>query len=133
MDMLLQAIQVQAQTKTAFLTLKPSEVQSDSTSVAVSSIIRRLLSGVKVVLGIHGSNIYFLSRRGWICSLSTKLMPDPRHYTRHFFIPSFWQTGRDSLIKVVSKHSVAFAYRDDFVVFHRFLDNEVRISFDEVR
>ncbi len=132
MDMLVQAVQVHTHTKTGFLALSPSEVQSDSTSVAVSSLIRRLLSGVKVVLGIHGSNIYFLSHRGWICSLSTKSLPDPRHYIRHFFIPSFWQTGREPLIKIVSRHSVAFAYRDELIVFHQFLDNEFKISFDEV-
>ena len=132
-NLLVQMIQIPAQSgTTAILMLDPSQVQSPSAEVPVSSTTRKFLDGVKTLLGFHSSRIFFLSRRGWICSLSIKTLSDPKFYTRHCFIPPFWQTGGEASIKIVSRNSVAFAYRDDLIIFHRFLDINDKVLFDEI-
>lgn len=131
-NLLVQMIQISARSGTAILMLDPSQIQSSSTEVSVLSTTRKFLGGVKTVLGFYSSSIFFLSRRGWICSLSIKTLSDPKFYTRHFFIPPFWQTGSEASIRIVSRNSVAFAYRDDLILFHRFLDINDKIFFDEV-
>lgn len=130
-NLFVQMIQMSAQSGTAILTLDPSQIQSPSKEAPVSSAIRKFLGGVKAVLGVHSSSIFFLSNRGWICSLSIKTLSNPTFYIRHFFIPPFWQTGSDASIRIVSKNSVAFAYRDSLIIFHRFLDVNEKVHFDE--
>ena len=129
---LVQIIQMPAQSGAAILMLDPSQIQSPSTEVSVSFTTRKFLGGVKTVLGFHSSSIFFLSRRGWICSLSIKTLSDPEFYIRHFFIPSFWQIGGEASIRIVSKNSVAFAHRDDLILFHRFLDVNEKVFFHEI-
>lgn len=134
LDLLVRTVQIQADGKTTgFLTLNPTRIDAESDSVEVSGTIKKLMSGVKAILGIQGTNLYFLSRSNWICSMSTKLITGSSglHYTRHFFIPSFWQST-SPLTKIVSRHSVASAYRDNLAIFHGFLSNDTRIYFDQV-
>lgn len=87
LNLLAQIIQMPAQSAAAILTLDPSQIQPTSAEVAVSRTTRKFLGGVKSVLGFHGSSIFFLTRRGWICSMSIKTLADPKFYLRHFFHP----------------------------------------------
>lgn len=85
---------------------------------------------MKDVLGVYRSNLYFQSTQGWICSLSLKTLPILKSYTRHFFIPALWQTGTDfDLVgTVVPSKSIAFAYKDELVIFYSFLEFEDKID-----
>lgn len=56
-------------------------------------------------------------------------MSDTLFYTRHFFIPPFWRAGGKSLIEVLSKNSLAIAYRDDIVIIQGFMDFAHKVYF----
>ncbi|KAK4197921.1 hypothetical protein QBC40DRAFT_99201 [Triangularia verruculosa] len=120
--------------ETGFLTLDLSKVSVSAPlpSIEVSLVTRKLLSPIKSVLGLHKSTLYFISGRGWVCSISLKNLPSSKSYTRHFFIPSVWQTadGQGPMAKVVSKgSSVAMVYRDEVVVLSGFLEFEHKTVF----
>ncbi|KAK4172588.1 hypothetical protein QBC36DRAFT_72161 [Triangularia setosa] len=120
--------------ETGFLTLDLSKVSltSPTPSVEISLVTRKLLSPIKSILGLHKSTLYFISGRGWICSISLKHLPSSKSYTRHFFIPSVWQMadGQGPMAKVVGKgSSVAMAYRDEVVVLSGFLEFEHKTIF----
>ncbi|KAL2024321.1 hypothetical protein VTK56DRAFT_8803 [Thermocarpiscus australiensis] len=124
--------------KTAFLTLdlgKVGDLRKANTTqvVQVGCAARQLASGVKSLLGIYRSSLYFLSGRGWVCSIGLRHLAESRSYVRHFFIPSVWQTGggEPMIARVVSKSSVVMAYRDEVVVFQGFLEFEHKTSFEE--
>ncbi|KAL2257576.1 hypothetical protein VTK26DRAFT_9458 [Humicola hyalothermophila] len=122
--------------------------------IEVVCTARKLLSQVQSVLGIHRSSLFFVSGRGWVCSVGMKSLvgggaertgsggggggsnggsgsgsKSKAGYARHFFIPSVWQTGGELIAKVVSKTSVAMAYRDEVVVLQGFLEFEHRTPF----
>ncbi|KAK7967027.1 uncharacterized protein PG986_001304 [Apiospora aurea] len=86
------------------------------------------LPEVKFVIGFHRSELYFLTRQGWVCSLNAKHLPSLKSYTRHFFIPPLWQAGNDFAGRVLSSKSLAFAYRDELVIFNRFLEFEEKVD-----
>ncbi|KAL2197117.1 hypothetical protein P885DRAFT_36369 [Corynascus similis CBS 632.67] len=135
-----------ASTKTGFLTLDLSQLDDSNktptmttttttttNSVMVQCVTRRLASDVKSVLGVYRSSLYFLSGRGWVCSIGLKNLAASRSYVRHFFVPSVWQTGSSAelMARVVSKTTVAMAYRDEVVVLQGFLEFEHKTSFGE--
>ncbi|KAK0747438.1 hypothetical protein B0T21DRAFT_322337 [Apiosordaria backusii] len=120
--------------ETGFLILDLSKISlpSPPPSAEISLVTRKLLSPIKSILGLHKSTLYFISGRGWVCSTSLKNLPSSKSYTRHFFIPSVWQTadGHGPIAKVVSKgSSVAMAYRDEVVVLSGFLEFEHKTVF----
>jgi hypothetical protein len=131
-----QTLEIPNTTMTGFVTLDLSQISSSSplpTQIDVSIIQRHLVSRIKAVLGIHRSSIFVLSSRGWVYSLGVKALGSAKSYTRHFFIPSVWQTGGETLARVVSKrNTVVFAYRDELAVFQGFLDFEAKTFFEEV-
>ncbi|AEO61999.1 hypothetical protein MYCTH_2312871 [Thermothelomyces thermophilus ATCC 42464] len=119
---------------TGFLTLDLSQLSdpAETTSIAAQCVTRRLASQVKSVLGVHRSSLYFLSGRGWVCSIGLKNLAASKSYVRHFFIPSVWQTGgAEPMARVVSKTTVAMAYRDELVVLQGFLEFEHKTPFGE--
>ncbi|KAK4102558.1 WD40 repeat-like protein [Parathielavia hyrcaniae] len=138
---LLQTIAMPHSSRTGFLTLDLSAIDdpATATSVQVACTARQLVSHVKSVLGIHRSSLFFLSGRGWVCSISLKsLNPNSAgssskagYYIRHFFIPSVWQTGGEPIARVVCKTSVAMVYRDEVVVLQGFLEFEHKAVFEE--
>jgi hypothetical protein len=87
---------------------------------------------VKFALGIHKSELYFLTRQGWICSPSFKSLPSLKSYTRYFFIPPLWQVGTDFVGAILSSKSVAFAYRDEPVIFKEFLEFEDKVAIEKM-
>ncbi|KAK3304655.1 uncharacterized protein B0T15DRAFT_250070 [Chaetomium strumarium] len=121
--------------RTGFLTLDLSKITDPSTTTTqvleITCTSRRLVSHIRSVLGIYRSNLYFMSGRGWVCSISLKNLAASKSYVRHFFIPSVWQTGGEPMARVVSKTSVVMAYRDDLVVLQGFLEFEHKTLFEE--
>ncbi|KAL2192949.1 hypothetical protein P885DRAFT_64419 [Corynascus similis CBS 632.67] len=118
-----------ASTKTGFLTLDLSQpddsnktptmtTTTTTNSAGMQCVTRRLAFDVKSVLGVYRSSLYFLNGRGWVCSISLQNLATSRSYMRHFFISSVWQTGSSAVLmaRVVSKTTVAMAYRDEVVV-----------------
>ncbi|EAQ84065.1 hypothetical protein CHGG_10469 [Chaetomium globosum CBS 148.51] len=122
---LIQTTTLPASPLTAFLTLDLSTLDpATTTRLQITCTARQLAANIKSVLGIHRSNLFFMSGRGWVCSVSLKNLPASKAYARHFFIPSVWQTGGEPIARVVSKTTVAMAYRDEVVVLQGFLEFE---------
>lgn len=134
---LVQTIFLPGSTQTGFLTLDLSALPADPTTTSAPTQIqitctpRQLVSHVKSILGVHRSTLYFVSGRGWVCSISLKNLPASKGYVRHFFVPSVWQTGGELIARVVSKTSVAMAWRDEVVVLQGFLEFEHKSGFGE--
>jgi hypothetical protein len=131
---LVQTMAMPNSSKTGFLTLDLSTITDplSTTSIEIQCTARQLVSSqIKSVLGVYRSNLYFMSGRGWVCSISLKNLPGSKAYVRHFFIPSVWQTGGELIARVVSKTSVAMAYRDEVVVLQGFLEFEHKSLFGE--
>lgn len=134
-DVLVQAIQVGD--STGFIRLNASDIQSGvMTAIKLSATVKRLLANVRRILGIHKSSLYFLSTRGWICSIILDSLDSPdaaaNYYTRHCFIPPLWRTGEEPMIRMLpGKQTVAIAYRDDLVLFHKFLHMEDKVDIIE--
>jgi hypothetical protein len=87
------------------------------------------MADLRSVIDLHRSNVFFLDRNGWVCSANAKDSAKQAGYTRHFFIPPLWQTvGGGPIVRVVSKSTVVFAYRDDLIVFDGFLGFQHKVS-----
>ena len=130
---LVQTVTMPCSTKTGFLTLDLSAVDPQTTAeVKIACTARQLVSQVKSVLGVYKSNLFFMSGRGWVCSIGLKNMEKAKGYVRHFFVPSVWLTGSgDVVARVVNKGSVAMVYRDEVVVLQGFLEFEHKTGFEE--
>ncbi len=89
------------------------------------------IPNVKRVLGILRSSLFFLDTGGWICSIGLKSINSASSYTRHFFIPTTWQTGVDPIISIVSKSTVAFGRGEQLILFQGFLEFEDKVVFNE--
>ncbi|KAK4146411.1 uncharacterized protein C8A04DRAFT_25632 [Dichotomopilus funicola] len=119
---------------TAFLTLDLAVLSEPyPTHLQITCTTRQLASPIKSLLGIHRSNLFFVSGRGWVCSIGLKTLKTSTSYVRHFFVPSVWQTGgsADLIARVVSKGTVAMAHRDEVVVLQGFLEFEHKTAFGE--
>ncbi|KAK7723043.1 hypothetical protein SLS63_009072 [Diaporthe eres] len=128
-DYLFQALPLQNGQVTAFLMLQARHLQPGVSKASVSASVRNMVAGVKTVIAISRSNVVFLDRGGWVCSLSIKNISEAKSYTRHFFIPPFWRVRGDFMIKVVAKNSLAIAHKDDVVVVHGFMDFNYKMDF----
>jgi hypothetical protein len=145
---LVQTIAMPHSSQTGFLTLDLSTLTDPATTtrLQVSCTARQLVSHVRSVLGVYRSSLFFMSGRGWVCSISLKNLTSSSsssggsggsssskagYYIRHFFIPSVWQTGGEPIARVVSKTSVAMVYRDEVVVLQGFLEFEHKAVFEE--
>ncbi|KAI0430593.1 hypothetical protein F5Y09DRAFT_307344 [Xylaria sp. FL1042] len=119
--------------KTTVLSLDSSKLQSTSVDAPSIGTIHKLPCQIRALTGVLGSKVFFLTRRGWICSYNLKSPAGGKYYSRHFFIPPFWRTGNDLIIHIVSKNHLALVYRDELVLLQRFLDLEEKIPLDEAK
>lgn len=136
---LVQAIRVED--STGFIRLNASDIQPGATTaIKLSATVKRQLANVRRILGIHKSShkssMYFLSTRGWVCSIILDSLDSPdaaaNYYTRHFFIPPLWRTGEEPMIRMLpGKQTIAIVYRDDLVLFHKFLHIEDKVDIIE--
>ncbi|KAK5662618.1 hypothetical protein OQA88_8532 [Cercophora sp. LCS_1] len=112
--------------KTAFIALGSNKLQPGSSEIHAQCAVPQALSlgGVKAIIGLTRSTLVFLTRSGWVCSISLKSFPELKSYTSHLYIPPFWRTQRDFPIRVVAKNTVAIGYRDDLITIQGFLDFE---------
>ncbi|KAI1733792.1 hypothetical protein F4680DRAFT_440553 [Xylaria scruposa] len=117
--------------KTALSTFDSSKLLPDSVE-GPQATIHKLPCEIRTLIGIFGSKIYFLTRRGWICSYNLRSSSVGKHYSRHFFIPPFWRTGNDLMMHIVSKNHLVLVHRDELVILQRFLDLEERIPLDKI-
>jgi hypothetical protein len=140
---LVQTIALPHSSQTGFLTLDLAALTDPAltTRLQITCTARQLVSHVRSVLGVYRSSLFFMSGRGWVCSISLKNLNANNsagsgsgkagYYIRHFFIPSVWQTGGEPIARVVSKTSVAMAYRDEVVVLQGFLEFEHKAVLEE--
>ena len=72
----------------------------------------------------HSPMLLFLTKSGWICSIDIDKPAPQEAYTRHFFVPSHWLSGTESVIvRVTGKRDVLFVQRDEIAVFKNALDH----------
>ena len=117
--------------RNVFVMLDADKIPTQPTSAAAvqpSCTVRSFSGGIKVILGLTRSSVYFLTRGGWVCSMSLRSFPEPTSYTRHLFIPPFWRTEGEFLVKIVAKNSLVIANGDDLIVVHGFGDFEHKLS-----
>lgn len=125
---LIRAVEVPNSRCTGLIYLDLSGVQPSTPVITGVYAKVDIQTGIKQVLGGRRSKIYFLDKKGWICSMSSKTSAiGPEYYIRHFFIPPFWQSEEYYTIRVLNKISVAFAHKNELVIFEKFLEFEHKI------
>lgn len=72
----------------------------------------------------HSPVLLFFTKSGWICSIDVDEPVPQDAYIRHFFVPSHWLSGTESVIaRVTEKRDVLFVQRDEIAVFKNALDH----------
>ncbi|KAI0191109.1 WD40 repeat-like protein [Astrocystis sublimbata] len=122
-----------SEAETALVTFESSKLQSDPIGMPISGILHRFPCDIRTLLGILGSKVFFLTRRGWVCSYSLKGSSSGMHYARHFFIPPVWRTGNSLMMLIVSKSHMVLVHRNDLVILQRFLDLKDTMPLEEPR
>ena len=92
----------------------------------------QLAPRIKTLIGIHKNSLLFLEQSGWVCSIDLnleKIKTEAEGYTRHFFIPLSWHSGREPRIEVTVRGDVVLAKGDEVVVFQRGLAFEEKVVF----
>ncbi|KAI1084013.1 hypothetical protein F5B20DRAFT_526327 [Whalleya microplaca] len=117
--------------ETEFMILDSSNIDPNAVEVETTGIKKKLLARVRVVIGLSKSSLFFLDRKGWICSIDLKTSAAMDFYTRHFFIPLTWQTSPDLRLCITSRSTIAIAHEDQLMIFHGFLDFEEKVYFAE--
>lgn len=73
--------------------------------------------------------LLFFTSSGWICSIGTEEPVPQDAYIRHFFVPSHWLSGTESVIvRVTGKRDILFVQRDEIAVFGNALDHREYVS-----
>ncbi|RSM08777.1 hypothetical protein CEP52_004465 [Fusarium oligoseptatum] len=116
---------------TAFVRLDATELDPAIATASLTGATKELVAKVRMILGIYKSKIFFLCRRGWVCSINLDVSAQTTHYARYFFISPLWRSGGEPVIRMIGGNTlrVAIAYRDDLVLFHRFLELENHVYF----
>ncbi|RSL80059.1 hypothetical protein CEP51_006870 [Fusarium floridanum] len=116
---------------TAFVRLDAAELDPAIATASLTGATKELVAKVRMILGIYKSKIFFLCRRGWVCSINLDVSAQTTHYARYFFISPLWRSGGEPVIRMIGGNTlrVAIAYRDDLVLFHRFLELENYVYF----
>jgi WD40 repeat protein len=82
------------------------------------------------LIGAYGSKLVFLNKNRWVCSIDVK-QTKYNTYTRHFPIPSDWQSQQRVLkMGVTSKGDVLFARTEEVAVIKRGLEFEEAVTLD---
>ncbi|KAH8903866.1 WD40 repeat-like protein [Coniochaeta sp. PMI_546] len=118
--------------KTLFFTsLDTSLITPENTDDPMQ--LRHIHLGMKCNIGVLRDSLLFLDSMGWVCSVAIKDLRIATHYTRHFFIPPTWHTGKKIHICVVSENAVGLARGEHVVVFHGFLGLGEKVEIEEGR
>ncbi|KAL8883971.1 MAG: hypothetical protein Q9215_007887 [Flavoplaca cf. flavocitrina] len=71
----------------------------------------------------QGSILLSFTKQGWICSIDIDQPVPQETYIRHFFVPSHWLSGTESIMaRVTRKRDVLVVQRDEIAVFKNALD-----------
>lgn len=84
---------------------------------------------IKVIVGVYKSLLIFLDVNGWVCSIDVGGIDQKNAYTRHFFVPYTWHSVGELLFRITVEGTIAFARRDELVVFHGGMDFVEKIDF----
>ncbi|PGH12527.1 hypothetical protein AJ80_06688 [Polytolypa hystricis UAMH7299] len=83
------------------------------------------------LIGARGSKIIFVNKHRWVCSLDVG-QTECKSYSRHFPIPSDWQSQQRVLrMAVTSKGDILFVRMDEVAVIKRGLDFEESIPLSD--
>ncbi|KAI1173966.1 hypothetical protein F4777DRAFT_413626 [Nemania sp. FL0916] len=116
--------------ESALATLDSSEFPSGSTGLPMKEVIHKFPCGIRAIIGVFESKIFFFTRSGWVCSYNLRSSSKGKYFSRHFFIPPFWRTGDDLMMHVVSKTHFVLVHRDELVILQKFLTFEERVALD---
>ncbi|KAL8821642.1 MAG: hypothetical protein Q9223_000334 [Gallowayella weberi] len=77
----------------------------------------------------HSPILLFLTKSGSICSIDIDQPVPQEAYVRHFFVPSHWLSGTESVIVMVTRRrDVLVVQRDEVAVFKNALDQMEYVS-----
>lgn len=86
----------------------------------------------QIVGNVHNSSeIVFLNKNLWVCTVDIDHFGADPSYLRHFFIPHDWITkNEDMIIQVTAQKDIILPKRDNLIVFKRGLTNGEKIPVD---
>ncbi|KAL8912191.1 MAG: hypothetical protein Q9171_002753 [Xanthocarpia ochracea] len=85
--------------------------------------------GITASVFYHGSILLFFTKHGWICSIDIDQPVPQEAYIRHFFVPSHWLSGTESVMaRVTRKRDVLVVQRDEIAVFKNALDQSEYVN-----
>lgn len=77
----------------------------------------------------HNPILLFFTKTGWICSIDVDEPIPQEVYMRHFFVPSYWLSGTESVIvRVTRQRDVLFVLRDEIAVFKNAFERRDYVS-----
>lgn len=106
-----------------------SQIHPDAAEVQSIASYEMTGGAIKVIVGVYKSLLLFLDVNGWVCSIDVGGIDQKNAYTRHFFVPFTWHSVGELLFRTTVKGTIAFARRDELVVFHGGMDFVERVDF----
>lgn len=107
-----------------------SNIRPNAAEVQSIASYKMIGGAIKVIVGVYKSLLLFLDVNGWVCSIDVGGVRQEISYTRHFFIPFTWHSVGELLFRTTAKGTVAFARRDELVVFQGGIDFVEKVVFD---
>jgi len=79
----------------------------------------------------NSSEVVFLNRILWVCTVDIEKFSTDPSYTRHFFIPHEWITNNEEMIiQVTAEKDILLLKRDKLIIFKRGLRNGEKVAID---
>jgi WD40 repeat protein len=99
-------------------------IATETMSPLFSPLLASLAQHVAHIIG-RGDNgrLIFLDTRSWVCSADPEDLDSKSVlYTRHFFVPYDWFSGRRDVTSAISRRDVLFARNDNVAIIKRGLE-----------
>lgn len=107
-----------------------SQIRPDTVEVKSMACYKMTAGAIKVIVGVYKSLLLFLDVNGWVCSINVGGVRQELSYTRHFFIPFTWHSVGELIFRTTMKGTIAFARRDQLVVFNGGIEFVENVNFD---
>ena len=80
------------------------------------------------------TEVAFLSKTFWVCTVDIDKFDAENYYKWHFFIPHEWITNNeDMMIRVITQREIVLAKRDKVIIFRRGLRHGERVTLKSER
>jgi WD40 repeat protein len=98
----------------------PLSADSDITTEAFFAQFNLTAPEMQCLIGLFKSQLVFLNRNGWICSMRIDELGQGRSHAHHFPVPHCWQSSsRQTVATVTVKGDVVIAKTDELAIVKR--------------